>query len=117
MNFVTPEFPDVFSVPVKGVNGEEMFLEQYRGKVLIFVNTTGHCANVTQFPILQEIQKEYLDKHVQIVYVPTNDYCNSVTYGEYKDGIKDGKDAEAYAKEQWGVEAPFTEMLSSRNVP
>jgi hypothetical protein len=54
---------------------------------------------------------------VQIVYLPTNDYCGSVTFGEYKDGIKNGQESADYAKKTYGIEAPFTELLSSRDEP
>ena len=111
------KYTDVFSIPVKGANGEPMYLEQFRGKILVFVNTTGHCGNARQWPILDNIQKEYADKNVQIVYLPTNDYCGSVTFGEYKDGIKNGQESADYAKKTFGIEAPFTELVSSRNEP
>jgi glutathione peroxidase-family protein len=42
------KYTDVFSIPVKGANGEPMYLEQFRGKILVFVNTTGHCGNARQ---------------------------------------------------------------------
>jgi glutathione peroxidase len=112
-----PEFQDVFSVPVQGVDGEPMFLEQFRGKILVLVNTTGKCGYADQFPLLDAIQKEYQDKNVQIVYVPTNDFYCSVTYDEYKDGITHGEQSREYAKRIYSIEAPFTELLSSRNTP
>jgi glutathione peroxidase-family protein len=113
----TPEFKDIYSIPVKGMNGEPMFLEQFRGKILVVVNTTGWCGYADQWPLLDAIQEEYKDKNVQIVYVPTNDFYGSVTYGEYKDGIKDAKDSQEYAAKKYGIDAPFTELLSSRNTP
>jgi glutathione peroxidase-family protein len=42
------EFNNVFEIPLKGKNGEEMFLKQFEGKVIIFVNTTGECGNAPQ---------------------------------------------------------------------
>jgi glutathione peroxidase-family protein len=110
-------YEDVFSIPVQGANGQEMYLEQFRGKVLMFINTTGHCGNTSQWPVLDALQEEYKDKPFQIVYVPTNDYCGSVTFGEYKKGIKNGQESADYAKKTFGIEAPFTELLSSRNEP
>lgn len=110
-----PPFKSVFDVPVKGSNNEPMFLEQFRGKVLIFINTTGHCGNVPQWPIIDEIQKEYQDKNVQVIYVPTNDYCGSVTYAPYKKGISHASESIDFAKKTYGIEGVFTELLSSRN--
>ena len=114
---VKPPFKSVFDVPIKSVDGEELFLQNFQGKVLVFVNTTGMCGNAPQWPILDEIQEEYKNKNVKIIYVPTNDYCGSVTYEEYKDGIKNGKASEEFAKRTYNIDAPFTELVSSRNKP
>ena len=92
-----------------------MFLEQFRGKVLIFVNTTGHCGNIPQWPIIDKIQEEYKNKNVQVIYTPTNDYCGSVTYGSYKKGISHASESVEFAKKTYGIEGVFTELLSSRN--
>jgi glutathione peroxidase-family protein len=42
------EFESIFDVPIKSVDGSENFLEQFRGKILFFVNTTGQCGNSQQ---------------------------------------------------------------------
>lgn len=110
-------YNSVFDIPVKGAGGEEMFLSQFKDQVLMFVNTTGHCGNTAQWPVLDALQQEYKDKPFRIIYVPTNDYCGSVTFGEYKKGIKDGQESADYAKKTFGIEAPFTELVSSRNEP
>lgn len=111
------KYQSVYDIPVKSQYGEDNFLAQFRGKVLVFVNTTGHCGNARQWPILDSIAKEYQDKNVQFIYVPTNDYCGSVTFGDYIEGIKDGKESADYAKKTYGIDAPFTELLSSRDEP
>lgn len=66
---------------------------------------------------MDRLQKQYYDKGVRIIYVPTNDYCVSVTYGKHKYGIEDAKESYNYAKEEYGVEGIFTELLSSRYIP
>jgi glutathione peroxidase-family protein len=48
MHKIYNKYKSVYDIPVKGVNGEDNFLDQFRGKVLMFVNTTGECGNATQ---------------------------------------------------------------------
>jgi glutathione peroxidase-family protein len=48
VNMYQPEFKDIYSVPIKSVDGEEMFLEQFRDKILVIVNTTGYCGYADQ---------------------------------------------------------------------
>lgn len=110
-------YKSVFEISIKDQFGNENMLKQYRGKVLMFVNTTGHCGNASQWPILNSIMDEYRDKNFQIIYVPTNDYCGSVTVEPYKEGIKDAKESFEYANKTYGIKDPFTELLSSRNEP
>lgn len=112
---MTNKYNSVFDIPIKSVDGEENFLNKFRGKVLMFVNTTGHCGNAPQWPIIEEIKKEVNSNKFEVIYVPTNDYCGSVTYGDYKHGISSGKESQKYAYETYGVESPFTELVSSRN--
>lgn len=110
-------YTSVFDIPVKDKDGTPNMLDQYRGKALMFVNTTGHCGNASQWPILNSIMDEYREKNFQIIYVPTNDYCGSVTVAPYKDGIKDANESFDFANKTYGIEDPFTELLSSRDTP
>lgn len=111
------DYKSVFDINIKDQNGNQNMLEKYRGKVLMFVNTTGHCGNASQWPILNKIMDDYRDKNFQIIYVPTNDYCGSVTVEPYKDGITCGGDSFKFANKEYGIEDPFTQLLSSRNEP
>lgn len=109
------KYNSVYDIPLKSVDGEENFLRQFRGKVTLFINTTGNCGNAPQFGIVEQLYQKYKDRGFQVVAVPTNDYCGpKVTYGEYEDGISDGKVSEEYARNEWKVTYPFTELVVSR---
>jgi glutathione peroxidase len=108
-------YTSVYDVPIKSVDGESDFLSKYRGRVTLFINTTGNCGNAPQFGIVEQLYQEYKDRGFQVVAIPTNDYCGpKVTYGEYEDGIADGKVSEEYARREWNVTYPFTELVVSR---
>lgn len=111
------EYKNVFDIPIKDQFGNQNMLEKYRGKVLMFINTTGHCGNASQWPILNSIMDKYRNKNFQMIYVPTNDYCGSVTVEPYKKGIQNGAESFEYANKTYGIEDPFTELTSSRNEP
>ena len=106
---------NIYNTRIKSVDGEENFLSNFYGKVTLFVNVTGHCGNAPQYGILQEIYDKYKSKGFEILAIPTNDYCGpKVTYGIYEDGISSGKIAEDYAKSEWKVTYPFSELVVSR---
>jgi glutathione peroxidase len=109
------EYKSVYDIPIKSVDGEDNFLAQYRGRVTLFINTTGNCGNAPQFGIIEQLYQDYKDRGFQVVAVPTNDYCGAkITYGEYENGIENGKVSEEYARREWNVTYPFTELVVSR---
>ena len=109
------EFESIFDVPIKSVDGSENFLEQFRGKILFFVNTTGQCGNSQQWPAIERILGDYKDRGVEVIYTPTNDYCGSVTFNDYEYGIEKGQVSADYAFKRYSIKAHFTELVSSRN--
>lgn len=112
---VEETYASVYDIPLKSVDGEENFLRQFRGKVTLFINTTGNCGNAPQFGIIEQLYQKYKDRGFQVVAIPTNDYCGpKVTYGEYEKGIENGKVSEEYARREWNVTYPFTELVVSR---
>ena len=109
------KYESAYDVPIASVDGEENFLDQYRGRVTLFANTTGDCGNAPQFGIIEQLYQKYKDRGFQVVAVPTNDYCGfGVTYGIYEDGIRDAKMSEDFGREKYGVTFPFTELVTSR---
>lgn len=109
------KYQTVFDVPLKSVEGTEGFLKRFIGKAILFVNTTGQCGNSPQFPIIEEIASMFNEKDFAVIYVPTNDFCGSVTYGEYIHGLHSGKDSQEYAVKTYNVKSAFSELVSSRN--
>jgi len=61
---------------VKKTDGEIVPLEQYKGKVLLIVNTASKCGFTPQLEQLEELYKEYKDKGLEILAFPSNDFAN-----------------------------------------
>ncbi|MCR4648918.1 MAG: glutathione peroxidase [Lachnospiraceae bacterium] len=56
--------------------GQEMSMEQYKGKVLIIVNTATGCGFTPQYEDLQKIYDKYKDKGLEILDFPCNQFAN-----------------------------------------
>lgn len=109
------KYESAYDIPLRSVDGEENFLAQFKGKVTLFINTTGACGNAPQFGTIERLYQKYKDRGFQVVAIPTNDYCGpKVTYGIYEKGIADGKMSEEYARDKWNVTYPFSELVVSR---
>ena len=104
----------IYDIPLKGVDGERNILSKNKGKVTLITNVTGQCGNAPQFGIIEHLYQEYKNRGLEVVAVPTNDFCGpKITYGIYECGITDGKMAEDYARSEWNVTFPFSELLVS----
>jgi glutathione peroxidase len=65
---------DAFSFSFTGINGEQMPLAQYAGKVLLVVNTASQCGFTQQYADLQRVWQQYRDRGLVVLGVPSNDF-------------------------------------------
>lgn len=59
---------------VKDINGKEVKLSDYKGKVLLIVNVASKCGFTPQYEGLQKIYEKYKDKGFEILAFPCNDF-------------------------------------------
>lgn len=64
----------VYNYKVTNNKGEEVSLEQYKGKVLLIVNTATGCGFTPQYEGLEKIYQEYKDKGFEILDFPCNQF-------------------------------------------
>jgi glutathione peroxidase len=86
-----------FSPQTKG--GKPMSLEDYRGKVLLVVNTASKCGFTPQFGGLEELYQKYKDKGLVILGFP----CNQ--FGKQDPGSDD--EIQEFCQLNYGVSFPM----------
>ena len=81
-----PEEPadDIYQFKVLDGNGDSVALSQYRGKVLLVVNTATQCGYTPQYTDLQRIYETYKDSGFVILDFPCNQF-GSQAPGSYDD--------------------------------
>jgi glutathione peroxidase len=69
-----PQLPPVLSYTMKSLSGKDVDLGQYRGKVLLIVNTASKCGYTPQYAGLEKLHEKYADKGLAVLGFPCNDF-------------------------------------------
>ena len=66
----------IYDYFIKDRNGKEISLNEYKGKVLVIVNTATGCGFTPQYEGLENLYKEYHEKGLEIIDIPCNQFGN-----------------------------------------
>ena len=64
----------LYEITVTGRQGEQISLEQYKGKVLLIVNTATGCGFTPQYEALEALYEKYRDQGFEILDFPCNQF-------------------------------------------
>jgi glutathione peroxidase len=89
---------------VKTIEGDEISLKQYEGKVLLLVNTASKCGYTPQYTELEKLYNTYKDKGLVIIGFPANNFM----------GQEPGSNEEikAFCEKNYGVSFPMMSKIS-----
>ena len=81
---------------MKAIDGKEVKLSKYAGKVVVFVNVASKCGFTPQYKQLQELHEKYEGKGLAVVGIPCNQFR----------GQEPGSDQEilSFCKKNYGVD-------------
>lgn len=66
----------VYDFSVNDIEGNEVNLSDYKGKVLLIVNVASKCGFTSQYEELQALYEEYNEKGFEILAFPCNQFAN-----------------------------------------
>jgi glutathione peroxidase len=84
----------------KSIDGKPMPLSDYRGKVLLVVNTASFCGFTKQYAGLQELWSKYEARGLTVIGVPSNDFGGQEPKAE--------GDIKSFCEGAFGVTFPLT---------
>ncbi|PIE43352.1 MAG: glutathione peroxidase [Gammaproteobacteria bacterium] len=67
---------EIFDFNVEKINGDNVSMAEYKGKVLLIVNTASKCGFTPQFEGLESLYQDYQDKGLVILGFPCNQFLN-----------------------------------------
>jgi len=112
-NLIKP-IKSIYDISLNSADGTENFMEQFKGKATLVINTTVGCGNANQLQVMQLLQSEFGGEEFQIIAIPTNDYCGpGITRGKWSQGITCGTDSKNYGEDVYGTTFQYSEMISS----
>jgi glutathione peroxidase len=65
---------DIYNFTVRNNKGEDVNLSDYKGKVLLVVNTATKCGLTPQYEALESLYKKYNEKGFEILDFPCNQF-------------------------------------------
>lgn len=65
----------IYDYAVEKTNGENLNLADFRGKVVIVVNTATGCGFTPQYEQLENMYEKYHDKGLEIIDIPCNQFA------------------------------------------
>ena len=65
---------DIYNISVKDDKGNDVSLSQYKGKVLLIVNTATHCGFTPQYTELESLYKKFHNRGMEILDFPCNQF-------------------------------------------
>ena len=66
----------VYDFNVKNDEGKEVSLSDYKGKVILIVNTATRCGFTPQYAPIEQMYKDYHEKGLEILDIPCNQFAN-----------------------------------------
>lgn len=98
----------LYDIKFKSVNTDtkEINLSDYKGKVVLIVNTASKCSFTGQYDGLEELWEKYGPKGLVVIAVPTNDF------GGQEPGSNE--EIKNFCEVSFNVTFPLSEKVSSK---
>jgi glutathione peroxidase len=93
----------VYQFSAKTIDGQEMSLAEFKGRVLLIVNTASKCGFTPQYKELQELYEKYRDEGFTVLGFPCNQFMNQ------EPGSHD--EIRSFCQSQYGVSFPMFQKV------
>lgn len=67
---------NIYDINVENIKGEDISLSEYKGKILLIVNTATGCGFTPQYDALEGLYEKYKDQGFEVLDFPCNQFGN-----------------------------------------
>lgn len=75
-NPTSPKAATLATIPFKTITGKAASLADYKGKVVLIVNTASKCGLTPQYEALEALHQKYAAKGFSVIGFPCNDFAS-----------------------------------------
>ena len=90
-----------FDFKIKSISGEQIDLKDYKGKVVLVVNTASYCGFTNQYNDLQSLWEKYKSDGLIVLGVPSN------SFNQEK---KEDSDVKKFCEVNFNINFPMTSI-------
>jgi glutathione peroxidase len=90
-----------YDFALTSIDGKPLPLSDYRGKVVLLVNTASKCGFTPQYDGLQALQDHYAERGFTVIGVPSGDFMGQE--------LATNKDISAFCETRFGITFPMSE--------
>ena len=95
---------NIYEIEITKINGEKLKMADYKGQVILIVNTASKCGYTKQYDGLQKLYEDYKDKGFVILGFPANNFWSQ------EPGTND--EIQNFCRMNYGVSFPMFEKIS-----
>ncbi len=92
-----------FDLNIKDINNEELYLEKFKGKIVLIVNVASKCGFTKQYSDLQALYKKYNERGLIVLGIPSNQF------GSQEPGTN--KEIKNFCETNFNITFPMTDKV------
>lgn len=92
----------LYDFTVNDIDGKELHLSKFKGKVVLFVNVASKCGYTKQYSGLQDLYNKYQDKGFVVIGAPCDQFFQE---------LDTEKEISEFCNTKYGVTFPLTSIL------
>ncbi len=94
---------NIYDFSVKRIDGKQISLSEFKGKVLLLVNVASQCGLTPQYDSLEKIYKQYSSEGFEVLGFPANEF------GAQEPGTN--LEIQEFCQTKFGVKFPMFEKI------
>ncbi len=97
----------IYDFKFKDISGKEVSMDEFKGEVILIVNTASKCGFTYQYEGLEKLYRDYIDQGFVVLGFPCNQFA------EQEPG--NNHEVESFCKLRYGVTFPLSQKIEVRD--